>query len=199
MDVYRAIKKRRSIRQFKDVPLSYAILEKCVDAARLAPTAMNCQLYEYVVVDDEGLMRKVLNAVNVWSGVPKPEEGWSPEQRPKAYIITLINCTLETELSGTRRVTTYDVGMAMENMMLVALEQGIGSCPILSFKESGLRQILNISDNYDIALVLVLGYPDESSVLEIFAGSHQHWTDEQGTRHLPKRKLEDIMHRNKFP
>ena len=89
--------------------------------------------------------------------------------------------------------------MAVENMILVALDKGIGACPIMGFKEKVLKQMLNIPEHYDIALVLALGYPDESPVVEPFAGSVQAWRDEQGVHHLPKRNLEDIMHRNKFP
>ena len=59
--------------------------------------------------------------------------------------------------------------------------------------------MLNIPDNFEIALVLALGSPDESPVLEISNGSIEYWIDSQGTRHVPKRKLEDILHRNIFP
>jgi len=190
MNVYEAATSRRSIRRFKDIALPYDVLEKCVNAARLAPSARNCQLCEYIIIDDEQLLPKVFDRITNWAGQPKPLGGPPPGHRPKAYIMTLISGTLETD---------YDVGMAAENMMLVALEQGIGTCPILSFEQNELKQILNIPDSYEIALMLALGYPDESPVLEISTGSIEYWTDSQGTRHIPKRKLEDILHWNKFP
>ena len=199
MDVYEAVISRRSIRRFKDVAVSYDVLEKCVNAARLAPTGRNRQLCEYIIIDDEQLLPKVFDSITTWAGQARPLGGPPSGHRPKAYIITLINSALEAELGGIRRIAIYDVGMAVENMILVALEQGIGSCPILSFRQNELKQILNIPDNYEIALVLALGYPDESPVLEISNGAIEYWTDSQGTRHVPKRKLEDIIHRNKFP
>lgn len=122
MDVYDAITKRRSIRQFKRKPVAYEILQRCIDAARLAPTAMNFQLCEYIIVDDEKLLPRVLDTINTLSGVQKPEEGWSLEQRPKAYIVTLINTELEAEIGADRTNTQYDVGLAMENIILMALE-----------------------------------------------------------------------------
>ena len=198
MDVYEAATKRRSIREFKDRPVPYDTLERCVNAARLAPTAVNRQLCEYIIVDDEQLLPQVLNTVGSWFGVPRPKEGWSPERRPKAYIITLINLPLEAELGFGRTNTNYDVGMAAENMMLVALEEGIGSCAITSHKQGKLRQVLNIPDKYEIALVLALGFPDESPVLEVATDSIERWTDSKGVCHIPKRKLEDIIHRNRF-
>ena len=199
MDVYQAVEKRRSIRQFKDMTLSYTMLERCVDAARLAPSAMNCQLCEYVVVDDDKLLPEVLNTVNVWSGVPKPEGGWSPERRPKAYIVSLINTELETELGASRTNSYYDAGLAMENMVLVALEQGLGSCVISGIDRNRLRQVLNIPPKYEITIMLALGFADESPVLEVATGSVERWLDDKGVRHVPKRKLENVIHRNRFP
>ena len=184
---------------YQSEKIYYDVLEKCVDAARLAPSARNRQLCEYIIVDDEQLLPKVFDCITMWAGQASPAGGPPPEHRPKAYIITLINNSLEAAAGGSRRVTTYDVGMAAENIMLVAREQGIGTCPILSFRENELKSILNIPENYAIALVLALGYPDESPVLEISTSSIEYWTDGQGTRHIPKRKLEDIIHRNKFP
>lgn len=94
MDVYEAVTKRRSIREFKDIPVPYDVLEKCVNAARLAPSAMNCQLCEYIIVDDEKLLPQVFDTVVSWFGVPRPKDGWPPRRRPRAYIITLINVPL---------------------------------------------------------------------------------------------------------
>ncbi len=198
MDVYEAATKRRSIREFKDMPVPYDVLERCVNAARLAPTGRNLQLCEHIIVDDEQLLPQVLDTVGSWGGQPRPADGWSPERRPKAYIILLINSSLEAELGGTRRVTIYDVGMSAEDMLLVALEQGIGACPILNFRKDELRRVLNIPDKYDIAMVLALGFPDESPVLEVATDSIKRWVDSEGVRHIPKRELKDIIHRNRF-
>jgi len=198
MDVYEAAISRRSIRRFKDIAVPYDALEKCVNAARLAPSARNRQLCEYIIIDDEQLLPKVFDSITTWAGQPKPKGGAPLGHSPKAYVIILINSTLEAELGGTRRTTIYDVGLAAENIILVALEQGIGTCPILSFNENELNQILNIPDDYGIALVVALGYPDESPVAEVSTFPIEYWIDSQGRRHVPKRKLEDITYRNKF-
>jgi nitroreductase len=192
MDVYEAVTTRRSIREFKDIPVPYAILEKCVNAARLAPSARNRQLCEHIIVDDEPLLPQVFDTVRLWLGTPPPG------RRPKAYIITLINNPLETALSGNRRATLCDVGLAAENMILVALEQGVGTCAVLSFRESALKQVLNIPEKYEAAFMLALGFPDESPVLEVATDSTKPWIDSNGTRHIPKRELKNIIHRNRF-
>ena len=199
MDMYEAITRRRSIREFKETPVAYKALERCVDAARLAPSAMNCQLCEYIIVDDEKLLPQVLNAINTLSGVSRPEEGWSPGRRPRAYIITLINTELESEIGAGRTNTHYDVGLAMENIALAAFEQGLGSCVMTGIDRGKLRQILNIADKYEITMMLALGYPDESPLVEVATDSINRWVDKRGVRHIPKRKLQDIIHRNKLP
>ena len=199
MDVYEAVVKRRSIREFKTKPVAYQLLEKCVDAARLAPTAMNCQLCEYIIIDDEKLLPQVLDSINILSGIQRPEEGWSPGRRPRAYIITLINTELEAKIGTGRTNIHYDAGLAMENMVLMALEQGLGSCVMTGIDRGKLRQILNIADKYEIAMLLALGYPDEKPVIEVATDSVKRWVDKKGVRHIPKRRLKDIVHRNKFP
>jgi len=198
MDVYEAVTGRRSVRRFRDAPVAYAVLERCVDAARLAPSAMNSQLCEYVIVGDERLLPLVLDAVSVWAGVPRPEEGWSPERHPKAYIVTLINTGTAVGLVAGRRNADYDAALAVENMVLVAQEQGLGSCVITSINRKKLGRVLNIPDSYEIAILLALGYPDESPVPEVAAGSIERWTDDKGVLHVPKRRLEDVLHRNRF-
>ncbi len=199
MDVYEAVIKRRSIREFKDIPVPYDILERCVNAARLAPTAGNRQPCEYIIVDDEQLLPQVFDTVGMWAGEPRPKEGWPAGRRPKAYVVALINRSLEAELGGSRTNTNYDVGMAVENITLVALEQGIGSCAITSFVQGKLKRFLNIPDKYEIAMVLALGFPDESPVLEVATDSIERWVDSEGVRHIPKREIKDVTHRNRFP
>ena len=199
MDVYEAIVKRRSIRRFKDISVPGEALERCVDAARVAPAARNKQMCEYIIVDDEQLLPKVFDTIRSWAGQPAPQSGAPPGHRPKAYIVTLINTARETELGGKRSSTTYDIGLAAENLILTALEQGLGTCPLLSYEENELKRVLNIPARYEIGLVVALGYPDEISLAEEATDSTEYRVDEQGVRHVPKRKLEDILHRNRFP
>ena len=167
MDVYEAVTKRRSIKKFKDASVPYDILERCVNAARLAPSGRNMQLCEYIIIDDKQTLTQALNTVGTLGGVPMPAAGWPAQGSPKAYIVILINKELETELGGNRAATVFDVGMAAENLILVAFKEGVGVCPILSFKEDELRQVLNIPDKYEVALGLLLGFPAESPVPEV--------------------------------
>jgi nitroreductase len=198
MEVYDAVNKRHSIRIFKEEAVDYAILEKCVEAARLAPTAMNSQLCEYVIADDKKLAMEILDSVALWGGVPKPAEGWSPEKKPVAYIVVLINLELEKERGCGRNNAFLDIGLAMENMALVALEQGVSTCIMTGIDKKRVGEIIKAPAKYEVAAMLALGYPDETIILESTDGSVKRWVDEKGARHVPKRKLIDVLHRNGF-
>ena len=198
MDVYEAVTKRRAIRRFQDRPVPYDILEKCVNAGRLAPSGRNHQTCEYIVIDDPAVLPQIFDNIGGSVKLPPDKGGPLPANQPKAYIIILINKSWEGD-ANRRRITLYDVGIAAENIILVALEQGIGCCPILMFQENEIKQVLDIPDGYDIGLVIAMGYPDESPVTDVATDSVDIWVDEQLVRHVPKRKLEDIIHRNSFP
>ena len=192
MGTYELVLKRRSIRRFKNIPIRYEILEKCVNAARLAPSAHNLQPLEYIIVDDEQLLPKVFDMLR-WAAYISPAGDPPPGHRPTAYIVVLIK-----EGAGYKGLENYDAGLAVENMILVALEEGVGSCCIYNINRDGLRELLNVPEDYIISLVLPLGYPDESPVVEEFTGSPKYWKDKDNVLHVPKRGLKDILHRNKF-
>jgi len=191
MNMYEAVTKRRSIRRFQDIPISRQILEECVNAARLAPSAANVQPLEYIIVDDGQLLPQVFSTLK-WAAYISPAGDPPEDNRPKAYIIILRNRNIGVPSSA------YDVGAAMENMILVALEDCIGSCPIASVDRDSLRRILNIPGDYEIPLVLAFGYPAESPVEEPFDGSVKYWKDEDGVLHVPKKRLEMVLHWNTF-
>jgi nitroreductase len=197
MNVYEAILKRRSIRRFQSRVVPYEVLEKCIDAARLAPSGRNQQVGEYIIINDAEVLPGIFENIGGSAKLPPDKGGPRPEQTPKAYTIILINKMREGDINH-RRITLIDVGLAAENIMLAALEQGIGCCPILMFNEVDLKLMLDIPDTYDIALVIAMGYPDESPVADVATDSTNIWVDDKGIRHVPKRKLGDIIHKNKF-
>ncbi len=197
MNVYEAAINRRSIRRFKNKPVPYEVLEKCLDAGRLAPCGRNHQVCEYVVINDAEVLPGIFENIGGSMKLPPEKGGPRPENTPRAYVIVLINKIWEGD-ANRRRISLYDVGMAAENIILVAWEQGLGACPILMFNESNLKPVLNIPDTHDIVLVIAMGYPDETSVAEVATYSVDGWVDANLVRHVPKRKLEDIIHRNGF-
>ena len=191
MGIYEAAISRRSIRRFKDMPISPPVLERCVDAARLVPSAANLQPLEYIIVNDAEMLPQVFATLK-WAAYISPK-GDPPEgRRPTAYVVILKDSNVGVPSSA------YDIGAAMENLILVAWEEGIASCPIASVDRDKLRKILDVPGDYEIPLVLAMGYPDEKSVAEPFSGSVKYWKDNDGVFHIPKKKLEMVLHWNTF-
>lgn len=191
MSLYDLIISRRSIRQFKQEHVSRDILQKFINASRLAPSAANRQPLEFIVVDEEKIRKEVFTCLK-WAAYIAPEGNPKPGHEPVAYIVVLVNSEIR------EKGFEWDVGAAIENMILAALEKGIGSCWLLSVDREKLREILNIPGNYKIDSVLAIGYPDENPVIEDMKDSIKYWKDQAGQLHVPKRKLEDVIHFNKF-
>jgi nitroreductase len=185
--LYKIIISRRTIRAFKQKPLSIPFLKKLVNAARLAPSAANLQSLEFIVITDKDLRRKIFPCLR-WAAYIAPY-GLPPEgKRPMAYIIILVN---KSKTSG--RYVAYDVGAAAENILLAAWAQGIGSCWLQSIERGRLRRILRIPPRYNVDSTIALGYPDERPVLEDVKGSVKYWKDSRGVLHVPKRKLNQVL------
>jgi len=189
--LYEVIVSRRSIRQFKAEPLASELLERIANAGRLAPSAANRQPLEFVAVADPGT-REILFPCLRWAAYIAPEGNPEPGREPQAYVVTLVNTSIRRD--GYER----DVGAAVENMILAAWAQGVGSCWIVSFDEGRVREILGVPREYRIDSVLALGYPAESPCIEDLKDSVKYWKDGEGRLHVPKRRLEEVMHLNAF-
>ena len=190
-DAHDIIVSRRTIRQFRPEPLPRDMLEALVEAARLAPSAANLQPLEFIIVDDRRVCGQVFPCLK-WAAYIAPAGDPRPGQEPTAYIVTLVNTAIR------EKMFEYDVGAAMENMIISALGEGIGSCWLLSVDRDRLRSLLGVPDGYRIDSVLALGYPAEEPVAEDLKDSQKYWKDEAGRLHVPKRTLASVLHRNKF-
>jgi len=149
MDVFEAIKGRRSIRQFTDEPIGKDALEKLLDAARWAPTASNQQRWRFVVVTSPAakeLIRKFAPGIFAM---------------PAAFIVI---CAEKEPDATPWAEATYlaDSAIAAQNIMLAAYEMGIGSCVALSYAKVAIREILNLPEGIEPLLVITLGYPAEA-------------------------------------
>ncbi len=187
MGSYELILQRRTIRRFKQEPLDKALLEKCVNAARVGPSGANLQPLEYIVVADPQQVEQVFPHT-AWAGY-LPD--WEPAggERPVAYIFILVNH--EHHPGGAE----MDVGIAAENITLTALEAGVGSCMIGSLQHSALGQLLQVPEHCKLALTVALGYPAEEPMMEEMKDdSIKYYRDETDRLHVPKRPLDQILH-----
>lgn len=192
MDIYETIISRRTIRKFKQEKIDPEILEKLVNAGRLAPSGANLQPLEYLVIDNKGLKEKIFPNL-AWAGYIRPEGDPGEGERPAAYIIILADRKINP-------APGMDIGASAENISLAAKEEGIGCCWIGAFKKKEINKVIGTPEDLSAELILALGYPAEKPVSEDMerGSSVKYYKDGSGTLHVPKRRLEDILHFNQF-
>ncbi len=191
MAAYDILLKRRTIRRFQEKPVPFSLLKKCVNAARLSPTASNAQPLEFVIVNDKEQLRRMNEAVYFGGAVKR--RGRVKGEEPKAFIVILANKgKLDEKYVG------MDVGIAAEAIVLTACEQGVGSCIQGAVERERIKGVLGIPDAFEVPLVVALGFPKEKPVAERPTKDLDYWVDEKGELHVPKRDLEEVMHRNMF-
>jgi nitroreductase len=189
MRVRDAIFGRRSIRRFKQKPIPFSILKKLVDAGRMAPSAGNRQPVEFIVVDSKAKCKGVFATLK-WASYIAPKGTPPQSRRPVSYIIVIVNKN-KTPTTGA-----HDAAAAVQNILLLAMEYGIGSCWIGSIDRARLSKFLRLPQHCEIDSVVALGYPDEKPVVEKVKDSIKYWLDQKGVLHVPKRQLKDVLHRN---
>jgi len=191
MDPYAMILSRRTIRRFQPKPIPREVLDRLLEAARLAPSAANRQPLEFLVVDDPARVAEVFPLVS-WAGYIAPAGNPREGERPVAYVLVLIN------REKTPDSAAHDAAAAVMNMIYAGLAHGIGACWMAAIDRPRLAPLLAIPDHCEIDTLLALGYPAESPVVEPMKESIRYWKDSAGVLHVPKRALADIVHRNRY-
>lgn len=186
------VRRTRTVRRFQEKKqLDPALVLDLIDLARLGGSARNGQVLRYMVVTDENLRGQLFPLLG-WAGYLRDWPGPAPGERPPAYIV----CVLDTEvLRGAETEAHADLGIATQNLLLGAAEQGLFGCRIGAFSPGAVHRLLKLSDRFKVLLVLALGYPAETVVLEEVGpdGDIRYWHDDQGVHHVPKRRLADIL------
>lgn len=187
LELEEIIYKRRTIRRFKQDPIPLELLKKLIDYARIAPAALNIQALEFIVVQNAEIREKLFPFLRWASSLPDEQRTPENGREPTAYIIVLINNEIK------RIYVDFDVGAAVENILLGAVNYGLGCCWMGSIDRERIRELLKIPKNYEIKHVISLGYPDEESLVELYKDSFKYWKDKNGNMHVPKRAIDDVI------
>lgn len=170
MDLFDAIKSRRSVRQFKsDKPVDDATVRKILDAAIMAPSAGNGQCWHFIVVRDSALKRDLAEKAGHQSFI---------HQAP-VLIVVCADLDKAAKKYSDRGKNTYalqDTAAAVQNMLLTAHAISLGSCWIGAFDEAEAAKILKLPSNLRPVAMLPIGVPDEPAL-----------------RVPPRRKIEDVV------
>jgi nitroreductase len=183
------IRKNRSCRRFYQNNLvNMQTLEGLVNLGRLSASAGNLQPLAYALSCNAKKNEEIFSCL-AWAAYLKDWSGPEEGERPVAYIAVLLDTTIAKDPG-------CDHGIACQSIMLGAREKGLAGCMIGAIDRERLKSVLNISDQYKILLVLALGTPKETVVIEPVLGpdnSIKYWRDEKGVHHVPKRSLQDIV------
>lgn len=180
--------KNRSHRRFhQEAVIETETLRELVDLARLSASALNLQPLKYVLSCDPKRNAVIFPHLD-WAGYLKDWPGPGEGERPSAYIIMLG----DTEIS---RSFGCDHGIAAQSILLGATEKGLGGCIIATVNRQELSKVIGIPPRYEILLVIALGKPKETVVIEKVGpdGDVKYWRDSQSVHHVPKRALDDII------
>ncbi len=182
------IKKSRSYRRFnQDVEVSDETLRELIDLARLSPSGANRQPLKFITISDRETNAELFECL-AWAGYLKGWKGPVEGERPSAYIVILC----DTEI---REDSPVDEGIAAQSMMLGAVEKGLGGCMLGAINRNKIREILDVPDRYKILLVLGLGEPAETVVIDEVGedGDIKYWRDDADVHHVPKRSLDELI------
>jgi len=178
MPMLHAINERRAYRAIDAKPVDKEILVRLVEAAHTAPSAMNNQPWRFVTVTDSdvlGMLKKTLAPGNYWA--------------LKAPAITAVITNKAWGMTlGNRDYAPFELGMAAMAYQTQAVAEGLYVHPIAGFNADEAKKVLHIADEDTLMILLVVGYPGDSSTL-----NEKHLESENGKRiRLPLEKVHNF-------
>jgi nitroreductase len=146
MDAIEVLKTRRAVRAFKGEPVPREIIEDIIDCGRLAATAINIQPWEFVVVTEPGMLRRIATTTDYGK-----------------FIVDAPVCVLV--LCKDTKYYLEDGSAATENILLAARAHGLGSCWVAGDKKPHAPEICRLvgaPQSYKLVSLIPMGYPAES-------------------------------------
>ncbi len=153
MSVLKVIQKRRSLRKYKGDRIPEDVLQRLLEAARLAPSGKNYQPWKFIIVQDKELREKLAQA---------SAEQFFMAEAPIIIVACGFPDDSYSRMGRYMKSWPVDVTIALEHLILQATEEGLGTCWIGSFEESEVKAILNVPENVRVLALTPLGYPDET-------------------------------------
>ncbi len=186
MDVKEAIAKRRSIRRFKPDPVSDELIVQLLESARLAPSGSNTQPWRFIVIKDPETRQKLQTACYNQRHVGQPpviiaccadikafgefperideliDAGALPAKTREVFVRSLKRGEMNADIKWHLLIAaTGNADIAIEHMVLQAVELGLGTCWVRWFDDNKVKKILGIPKNIEIIALLPVGYPAE--------------------------------------
>jgi nitroreductase len=149
MELWDAIKSRRTVRSFLKKPVPRSLIEKVIDAARYAPSSCNEQLWRFIVVESENVRNRIINECGTSSLILSS---------PSVIFVFYHNSRFPDNIESA--------SAAVENILLAATAEGLATAWIgHSGNEAKLRKILNVSDDFVLICEILIGYSDKKPAM----------------------------------
>ena len=180
MELFEAIRTRRSIRKYLDKPVEEEKLQAVLEAVRLAPSWANMQCWRMVVVKDKEARQKFSDLSYVEAYMAPKGYKANPSKKALAEAPVVIVLCADPANSGTIWEQPYylvDCGIAAQNLMLAARAQGLGTVFVGIYEEEKIKALLGIPAGVRVVGLFPLGYPPE-----------------EGKAGPPRKPLDEICH-----
>lgn len=174
-NILNLMQKRKSVRKYQSAEVPRDVIERCLEGARLAPSACNSQPWSFVVADQEPLRGKLARAA--FSGMYAMND--FAARAPVLIVVITERSKFITALAGRLRGVQYnliDIGIVCAYLSLTAEEEGLGVCLLGWFDEKAVRNVLNLPKTTRIDMILSIGYDAENiPAVKIRKPAHEVW------------------------
>ena len=182
------VKNNRSYRRFDEqFMIERETLVELIELAKYAASGRNAQPLKYFLSTDK-VVNELIFSTLTWAGYLKKWPGPKEGERPSAYIVVLLDRDISDNF-------LCDDGIAMQNILLGAVDKGLGGCILRSINKLRLSAILNLTDRFEIIDVVALGRPIETVVITNVGddGDIRYYRDGNGVHYVPKRSLDELI------
>ncbi len=179
MDLFQAIKERRSIRQYKLDPVKDEDLETVLKAASYAPSWANTQCWEFIVVKDSNI-KKMLSETLLGNNPATGAFASAPIILVACARLGLSGFKKGVQMTDKKKWFMFDLALAIQNLTLAAHSLGLGTVHVGLFDAKEVAQILNVPETIAVVELMPLGYPAETPA------------------ERPRKELKDIVFYNKY-
>lgn len=171
METWDALRARRNVRDYASAPVAPEVLDRILEAGRRAPSAMNSQPWDFLVVTDREALTRLSR---VWQGA-------GHVARSAASIVVVTPVEPDADRA---RWAEFDLGQAVMAMAIVAADAGVGSGHALAQDQALLRDDFGVPPSHRGAYVLALGYPSAGPLAPL--------------SRLNRRPFDEVVHRGRW-
>jgi nitroreductase len=145
-------KKRYSVRSYLDKPVEKEKILQVLEAGRIAPSAVNKQPWNFIVITNEATKSKIANTY------PRDWFKTAP-----AIIVVCGDHSKSWKRSDGKDHCDVDAAIAIDHMTLAAADIGLGTCWVCAFDAAKCHEVLNLPENLEVIALLPIGYPADTA------------------------------------